>query len=603
MNDEFKKFIDNLKSRISIAEVIKEHTPIKQKYGGRYAGKCPFHKDDTPSFSVDDVNGFFYCFGCLEKGDAISFTQKIHNISFNEALQKLAEKYNITIPSFTKDNSSFSEEQKSHKSKVIDTLQTVLNISKSHLNLNNLKNTDFKNAKIAMSYLKSRGFNEETINFFEFGLCEKKMDEVLNEYKNHELLLEDSGIYVNNYNRFNGRIIIPIKNKDSVCVGFGGRIYKPEQEQAKLAKYINSPETIVFKKNEILFNYHNVKNTKNDYILVVEGYFDVIKLWQAGLQNAVAPMGTNITEPHIQTLAKTKRKMLFCFDNDNAGITASIRAMTMCFKVLDENTYFGFITLQNGIKDPDELITKFGLESFLVNIKNHKTIQQAYLDHLLKSFNILEPENKTKLQKTIQNQCVSQIQNKTLAKNYNDFFNYSIKQEEFRLKYNNKKNKNHHIIESNINKGIISSDNKSTNNIQQSKIIINKIENNIIKILVSNANLITNQNCDDIMELININFCNNLYSDKYYTISNAIIQNIENKEFLNQVHSLFLEFYDIDLKVNDFSTMIANIKQLIKQHQIKNLESQILQHSTNSDTNDSVFESLYNDLSRIKSSN
>ena len=254
MSGDFKKFLDDIKQKASIAEIIKEHTQIKQKHGGRYAGKCPFHKDDTPSFSVDDIGGFFYCFGCLEKGDVITFTQKIYNISFNEAVERLANRFNIEMIAFSSKEAAEIAQTKSKKELILDALKTA-----EKLSMQILLST---NARQALNYLHKRGFNEKTIEFFSFGLFDKNLDDVLKKSGVENSILQETGIYIDNYNRFNGRITIPIKDKNGQTIGFGGRIYKPEQEHAKLAKYINSPETLVFKKNEVLFNYNNARGTK-----------------------------------------------------------------------------------------------------------------------------------------------------------------------------------------------------------------------------------------------------------------------------------------------------------------------------------------------------
>jgi|GEM_PF-4995633 len=566
---DFKKFIEDLKAASSIAEIIKEHQPLKQKHAGKYVGKCPFHKDDTPSFSVDDTSGFFYCFGCLEKGDVIGFLQKIYNISFNEAVERLASKYNMPVPTFSRQDAETAQRQKSQKEQILIALNLAADASRQ-----NLYNT--ASGKGAVAYLKSRGFTEETITFFEFGLFDKSFDKKLSELlKLNDIeddILQQGGIYIKNdeglYNRFNGRITVPIKNKNGKTVGFGGRIYTAQQQQANLAKYINSPETPVFKKNEVLFNYNNAITQKSDYLLVVEGYFDVIKLWQSGFKNAVAPMGTNITEGHIQNLTKTGRKILFCFDGDSAGKSASFRAATMCFKYLADDNYFGFVSLPAEVKDPDEMIDKYGLEAFLNCVNNNLSIQKLFIDTLLKQHDIIKPQEKTALEAKVKSLCIDVLTSKNLAKNFANFFYETIKNVEFASKY---KSKNKRV---NLAKQLGFSVVMSEDFAVQSKIFLDKLEINLLKLLVSNCHLISN-NYDDLLEMFNLNFTNAKNEQVFEQICELLCSEWQDAA---GVKSLLSQFYDAGFEKPNYQQLVATICNLLKQHNIRTLEE--LLHST-----------------------
>jgi DNA primase len=562
---DYKDFIELLKSKISIAGVIKDYTSLKQKYGGKYVSKCPFHKDDTPSFSVDDVNGFFYCFGCLEKGDVISFVQKIHNLSFSEAVEMLANKNGIDVPSFNQSSALTSNA----RNQTYQVLQKFNDLAKQRLN--HKTNTE------ALKYLYNRGFTDQTIKDFNFGICDKVFDDIFT--KSTGFTTEDiqsAGLYSiqygNLYNRFGGRIVVPIMSKNDKIVGFGGRIFTEEQQKVRLAKYINSPETEVFKKNEILFNYNNLKNQKSDTIIVVEGYFDVIKLWQVGIKNAVAPMGTNITEWQINLLFKSGKKILFCFDNDQAGKNASLRALNICFTYINPESYCGFVSLPNSIKDPDEMIESYGINAFLLLLKDNISIERFFLENLLLKYDITKPDQKTILEKVINTSCISVIKHKDLAKNYQNFFYLEIKNRE-------RQNKKANLKSGTGLTNALSTINKSLGNIttkQQILMQIKKIEHRILQIIVSNIDNLSENDLDDIFEIMRIDFYDNDYKKDMLKIVEIFEQQIQMDQKQEKIKTSLYYFYSNEFKLGSVNELKQKLDIIFAHHKTKLADFEII---------------------------
>jgi DNA primase len=330
-----KQSIENLKNHIDIVEVISSYLPLK-KNGANFKACCPFHGEKTPSFIVSPQKQIYHCFGCHAGGDALKFVIEFEKISYIEAIEKLAFMLNFSLEYETKDqNNKFD-------SKVLD-------------EINHFFKLNFEKNDTAKNYLKNRGVFESLIEKFEIGYAPTSK-ELISYIKNNFLNIlnaKELGVVENGengyYSRFVDRIIFPIYSQNNKIVGFGGRTLGSHQ-----AKYINSPQTILFNKSKLLYGYNLAKTEiyKKNEIIVTEGYLDVIMLHQAGFCNAVATLGTALTNEHLPLLKKGEPKVILAYDGDNAGITAALKASTL----LSQNNIFGGVVIfENGL-DPADMV-------------------------------------------------------------------------------------------------------------------------------------------------------------------------------------------------------------------------------------------------------
>ncbi len=358
--------IDLIRSKANIADIIGNYVSLSKK-GKNFVCLCPFHDDHAPSMSVSVEKQIYKCFSCNAAGNVFTFVQNYENISFAEAVKVVADKLGIALSEgYTPKSDYFKQEH------------AVMELAAKFFQ-NNLKT---KLGQEANQYLKERGFEENLIDAFGLGLALDNSDDLYQilQKKNYSLnLINDLGL-VNitankNYDVFTRRIIFPLWDKDGNVVAFSGRIYRHEET----AKYINSKETKIFKKGEMLYNYHNVKEAvkKAGNLIVVEGYMDVIRLASNGINNVVALMGTSMTKEQVELLKKLRTDVILCLDNDIAGLKATLVNGEMLLK---ENIKVNVIRL-SGAKDPDEYIVKNGFESFLTNLKS----PQNYFDFKFQS--------------------------------------------------------------------------------------------------------------------------------------------------------------------------------------------------------------------------
>lgn len=339
--------IDHVRDTANIVDIVGEVVDLKKR-GGNYFGLCPFHNEKTPSFSVAPAKEIYHCFGCGAGGNAITFLMEYERITFPEAIQSLGQRYGIEVD-FTQDSKS-----RDVYSKLYDVHEMA-----SQLYSENLFSP--RGGK-ALDYLKSRGFSEETIKKFRVGLAIDSWDQ-LTKQTNAESFSPDlifkSGLFLRTdkgtFDRFRSRIMIPILNQSGKVIAFGGRVFGVDDP----AKYLNSPETPLYKKSDIFYGASITKDSirKKGTAVVVEGYFDLMQLYQAGIRNVVAVSGTALTEKHVHQLKKLAHKVVLLYDGDNAGGNAAIRA--------------GFLLYQGGIeptivnppegKDPDDWVLDEGV--------------------------------------------------------------------------------------------------------------------------------------------------------------------------------------------------------------------------------------------------
>jgi DNA primase len=314
MVSDFNYNLSSFLENVDITLLISEYVHLK-KMGDNLRGLCPFHSENTPSFYVSPKKGLFHCFGCGAAGNAISFVMKYHNFDFKDALEFIASKYGISLPAFNTKKNQFKDLFKLHEDFSI--------LSKEYL---------FGDAGLsALNYLEKRGFDKNIIKDFELGYMPNDADfsSLLSKFSIKDI--KTSGLFLmrkNGYvSRFNGRIIIPIKNIFGQIVAFSGRSITDE-----FRKYLNSPETPIFKKRELLYNLDRSKNLYDKLVYIAEGYFDVITLYQFDFTPALGVMGTALTLDHVKLIKKYFNEALLIFDGDNPGIKAAFRALDVFIK-------------------------------------------------------------------------------------------------------------------------------------------------------------------------------------------------------------------------------------------------------------------------------
>lgn len=373
------EFVGRVKESTDILKVISSYVPLKKR-GNNYFGCCPFHKEKTPSFSVAPDKGFFYCFGCHAGGDVFKFLSLIENISYFDAIKKEAERLRIEMPKREKTPAEIERDRK--KSELYDVNELARKFFYSAL----LNTAGGKKAK---EYLVSRGIEEDIIKEFRFGFAPNSWDKltaafVARNIKEDTLLsagLASRGKDEKSvYDRFRGRVMIPITDIRGRVVAFGGRIIDGGEP-----KYLNTADTLIFKKGEMLFNLDRANQTirNEEYAVIVEGYMDAISLYASGFKNVVASLGTAFTANQAKLLMRYAKKFYFCYDSDEAGQNATIRALIVAANLGAE---IFVITVPDG-KDPDEFIRKHGETAFRDLIPKALSLMEFRLQYVLKHTN------------------------------------------------------------------------------------------------------------------------------------------------------------------------------------------------------------------------
>ena len=393
-----QKVIDNS----DIVEVIGEYINLEKK-GNDYKGLCPFHNDSNPSLSVSPQKKVFKCFSCNAAGNVISFVQRIENISFMDALKKVANKSGIKLN--LKENPHEQRRQKYYK---------ILNDATSAYEFY-LHNTN--EGKKALEYLEKRHISLDVIKKFRIGLSSHNENIIckvlLEQNKYLPIDLKEVGLIDDDTNGkevdlFHGRIMFPITDIKGNVVGFSGRVYDRESN----SKYLNTKENEIFKKKEILFNYSSCVNDIKmlNHVFVFEGFMDVIACYRAGINNAIATMGTSLTENQVEIISSLTNNITLCYDGDNPGIEASKRAIKMFMK---KNISLSSIVLPEGL-DPDDYINKFGKEAFLDLFNNHRVSSIDYLYEIAKKkLDRSNPNSLIAFQKEVYN-IIKEINNPSL---------------------------------------------------------------------------------------------------------------------------------------------------------------------------------------------
>ncbi|MFO8088028.1 MAG: DNA primase [Bacteroidales bacterium] len=374
-----KETIEEIKNAARVEEVIGEFVTLKRR-GVNMIGLCPFHNEKTPSFTVSPSKGIYKCFGCGASGDAVRFLMEHEKYTYPEALRYLASRYNIPI-----EETELTQEQK-EEDKERESLYVVNQFAGKFFK-DKLWNSN-EGKSIALSYFRNRGFTDEVIEKFELGYSPEQWDNLtataLNQgYKLTYLTQAGLTVSKNNYNydRFRNRVIFPIHNISGRIIGFGGRILSSDK---KKPKYVNSPETVIYNKSKILYGIHFARTeiSRQNNCFLVEGYTDVISLYQAGLKNVVASSGTSLTTDQIRLIKRYSENITILYDGDEAGIKASFRGIDM---ILEQGMNVKIVLFPEG-EDPD---------SYASNHRSQETqdfIQQHADDFIVFKTNLLLKE-------------------------------------------------------------------------------------------------------------------------------------------------------------------------------------------------------------------
>ena len=406
------EIIEEVRQNNDIVDIISQYVHLTRK-GRNYFGLCPFHNEKSPSFSVSPDRQIFHCFGCGVGGNVYTFLMKIEGITFREALEQLAEKANIQLPTLENSADTAREEL---KAKVYNVNEFTAEFY--HQNL-------YKPvAKIAQEYVKKRRMNNETLEAYKIGYS-GKFDELYKALKaqgfGEKEILEsglvnknDNGTYID---RYRNRLMFPICDARGKVIAFGGRVLDDSKP-----KYINSPENVVYSKGRHLFGLNVAKKDSAKKILIVEGYMDVISLHQRGITNVVGALGTALTEQQGWLLRRTTEQVILGFDADGAGQTAIARSMEILQKMGCDMRVLHI----EGAKDPDEFIVKFGEGRFKLAIDNAISLVEFKVKNLKKDFNLENTGDKirflneiAKILSKVENTMEREIYIEKIAKGYN----------------------------------------------------------------------------------------------------------------------------------------------------------------------------------------
>ena len=383
--DNFKDWLEELKNRINIVDVVEGYVSLNRK-GGKYWACCPFHHEKTPSFSVDET-GMYYCFGCHKGGDVISFVQDIEHTDFMGAVSILAAKAGMTVPEFSKKEGGGGISKRKR-----DRLYSLMREAASFYH----KSLVGDAGKAARDYLENRGISRPTLTSFGLGFAPGNalIDRLRDMgYSNDEML--DAGVAGTGksgrlYDVLGGRLIVPIINNLKQVIAFGGRVL----EKGEQPKYRNTKETVIFDKSRELFGQHTIKKAMIegavDSVIMVEGYMDVISLYQAGIKNCMASMGTALTVQQARLLKRYADKVYISYDGDFAGQKATMRGLDILY---GEGLSVKVVSVPGG-KDPDEYVREFGKRGYMDLLSQAKPLFEYKLDKLAENYDLNVAEDR-----------------------------------------------------------------------------------------------------------------------------------------------------------------------------------------------------------------
>jgi DNA primase len=379
-------FIHDLLVRCNIVQLIDARVPLRKK-GKNYLACCPFHAEKTPSFTVTPEKQFYYCFGCSAGGNALSFLMDYEQLTFPEAVKHLAEQCGLEVPR------SDGQNQMPHKGSQVlyPILKKVSEFYEKQLRI----------TPAAIAYLKQRGISGSLAKKFGLGYAPAAWHHLLKVFRDSEVLMA-VGLLIKQaegkgfYDRFRDRVIFPIRDKMGRVIGFGGRVLAQGEP-----KYLNSPETTLFHKGKELYGLYEVckeHRQQPKYVIVVEGYMDVLALFQAGIPFGVATLGTATSPEQMLRLFSITQEIIFCFDGDAAGKKAAWRVLAISLHLLQDGYSLRFLRLPDN-EDPDSFIRKNGREAFMTYLQQANHLGDFLFDHLLTEVDLSQLEGKARLAK------------------------------------------------------------------------------------------------------------------------------------------------------------------------------------------------------------
>ncbi|MDP7591650.1 MAG: DNA primase [Litorilituus sp.] len=397
-----RQFIDDLLARADIVELVDARVPLK-KAGKNYQACCPFHNEKSPSFTVSQEKQFYHCFGCGVHGNAISFLMEFDRLDFVDAIEELAAHCAMEVVR-EENNASPAEQRRQQqiyqqKQDDYELMNQVSRFYQQQLKIANDKET-------AINYLKGRGLSGEMVKRFGIGYISDAWDGMMklfsaNGQANQQLV--DLGMAIQSdknrpYDRFRGRIMFPIRDKRGRVIGFGGRVLGDEKP-----KYLNSPETRIYHKGHELYGLYEAKqaNKNLERLVVVEGYMDVVALAQHGIDYAVASLGTSTTAEQLQTLFRTVKEVICCYDGDRAGRDAAWRAMENALPLIRDGFSLKFVFVPDG-EDPDSLIRSQGQQAFEHILDQAMPLSKFLFEHLMSQVDMSSIEGRSALVESFQ---------------------------------------------------------------------------------------------------------------------------------------------------------------------------------------------------------
>ena len=537
-------FIDRLLGNVNIIDVIGRRITLERR-GGAYWAKCPFHgsgEERTASFKVYDQTGTYHCFSCKESGNAIHFVRKFDGLDFTEAVELLASQVGMEVPKYEAkiDTSNASEINRSALQVFFDQLKS-------------------DKGKKAVNYLKERGISGEIAKIFSIGYATSSkptLHEKLSS-KFEEIDLEESGLFGKNdngdfYDRFRDRVMFPIRNIKGECIAFGGRLLEDKKDQAK---YLNSPETKTYKKKYELYGLYESReiNKRPDSLFLVEGYMDVIGLFQSGIKNAVASSGTAFTQEQFRKILNYTNTLYIVFDGDEAGQKASWRAVENALPLIREDTRINFIFLESG-EDPDSYVRKNGKEAFLNLAKNSTTFSDYFLDTIKNQDDLSSIEGRSVVAKFAL-PLVNKITNATLKEAYVNEISNICDLDFAKLIKGEKKN----IVPATI---------KEQNTETKSSSVLRKSILNIFMSLIQHPKLASSGEFNQIRSNSRFSFLNevkDIYIQNHDISASVLMEKISNDKIKNIFGEALVS--EIQLSESDASSMLKDCIDFISQNE------------------------------------
>ena len=537
-------FIDRLLGNVNIIDVIGRRITLERR-GGAYWAKCPFHgsgEERTASFKVYDQTGTYHCFSCKESGNAIHFVRKFDGLDFTEAVELLASQVGMEVPKYEAkiDTSNASEINRSALQVFFDQLKS-------------------DKGKKAVNYLKERGISGEIAKIFSIGYATSSkptLHEKLSS-KFEEIDLEESGLFGKNdngdfYDRFRDRVMFPIRNIKGECIAFGGRLLEDKKDQAK---YLNSPETKTYKKKYELYGLYESReiNKRPDSLFLVEGYMDVIGLFQSGIKNAVASSGTAFTQEQFRKILNYTNTLYIVFDGDEAGQKASWRAVENALPLIREDTRINFIFLESG-EDPDSYVRKNGKEAFMNLAKNSMTFSDYFLDTIKNQDDLSSIEGRSVVAKFAL-PLVNKITNATLKEAYINEISNICDLDFAKLIKGEKKN----IVPATI---------KEKNTETKSSSVLRKSILNIFMSLIQHPKLASSGEFNQIRSNSRFSFLNevkDIYIQNHDISASVLMEKISNDKIKNIFGEALVS--EIQLSESDASSMLKDCIDFISQNE------------------------------------